>query len=227
MCHTQMHAHSPQSPAILQPQLVASTTAVSLTLSLCPPHGLSPHPHICLRAPWGPELCLPAPSWCSPQVQQTSQGALVGKGGQAMGRGPEPGPGGPSYRRKRLRSPCRMYSKTMSSGRPSVQTPKKRTMCWCWSMVSSSASRWKSCRALSDTSFSAWMVGSDIPGCRPSLDHLTSQLAQHPPPSRELGQVPASPLSPVLSTLSWHDSALGGGPWTSNTSWPGSYLDSH
>lgn len=62
---------------------------------------------------------------------------------------------GRSYRRKRFRSPCRMYSKTMSSGRPSVHTPKKRTMCWCRSTVSSSASRWKSCRALSDASFSA------------------------------------------------------------------------
>ena len=69
--------------------------------------------------------------------------------------------------------------------------------------------------------------GRDIPGCGPSLDHPASQLAQHPPPSRELCQVPASPLSPILSALSWHDRALGGGPWTSNTSWPGSYLDSH
>lgn len=75
-------------------------------------------------------------------------------GPRARGQGPAPGPAQCSYRRKRLRSPCRMYSKTMSSGRPSVQTPKKRTMCWCCSMVSSSASRWKSCRALSDTSFS-------------------------------------------------------------------------
>lgn len=70
--------------------------------------------------------------------------------------------------------------------------------------------------ALSDTSFSAWMVGVGHPWMGAQSDRPTSQLTQHPPPSRELGQGP-SLSSPILSTLSWHDSALGGGPWTTNT----------
>lgn len=114
---------------------------------------------------------------CPPSVQQTSKRVLMGEGRWGSEPGSSTG-ARRSYRRKRLRSPCRMYSKTMSSGRPSVQMPKKRTMCRCCSMVSSSASLWKSWRALSDTSFSAWMAGAGPApsGAQPSSPHIPGGL---------------------------------------------------
>lgn len=80
MCHPTVHAHSPQSPAILQLQLVASANAVSLTLSSAL-HADSPPIHTSASELLGDGSCafllLPGDS---PTVQQTSQDVLVGKG---------------------------------------------------------------------------------------------------------------------------------------------------
>lgn len=81
---------------------------------------ISTHLRLAHSASTEPPMNLPSLESLESQIiWQTSKDTLSGKG-----------PGTRfSYRRKRLRSPWRMYSKTMSNGPPSVQTPKKRTMC--------------------------------------------------------------------------------------------------